>query len=33
MFCAGFTEIDLDTLCAVLARDTLRVKEAPLFQV
>ncbi|KHN75726.1 BTB/POZ domain-containing protein 2 [Toxocara canis] len=27
----GFTEIDLETLCAVLKRDTLRVREAPLF--
>ncbi|CAD6192687.1 unnamed protein product [Caenorhabditis auriculariae] len=29
----GFCEIDLDTLCAVLRRDSLRVREAPLFQV
>lgn len=28
---AGFTEIDLETLCVVLKRDTLRVREAPLF--
>ncbi|VDL74308.1 unnamed protein product [Nippostrongylus brasiliensis] len=28
----GFTDIDLETLCLVLARDTLRVKEAQLFQ-
>ncbi|VDM54020.1 unnamed protein product [Angiostrongylus costaricensis] len=28
----GFTDIDLDTLCAVLARDTLRIREAQLFQ-
>uniref|UniRef100_A0A0R3S2I7 BTB domain-containing protein n=1 Tax=Elaeophora elaphi TaxID=1147741 RepID=A0A0R3S2I7_9BILA len=27
----GFTEIDLDTLCVVLKRNTLRVREAPLF--
>uniref|UniRef100_A0A915A998 BTB domain-containing protein n=1 Tax=Parascaris univalens TaxID=6257 RepID=A0A915A998_PARUN len=27
----GFTEIDLETLCTVLKRDTLRVREAPLF--
>ncbi|KAL3982494.1 BTB/POZ domain-containing protein 1 domain protein [Acanthocheilonema viteae] len=27
----GFTEIDLDTLCVVLKRNTLRVPEAPLF--
>ncbi|KAE9417528.1 hypothetical protein Angca_006686, partial [Angiostrongylus cantonensis] len=29
----GFTDIDLDTLCTVLARDTLRIREAQLFQV
>ncbi|PIO62783.1 PHR domain protein, partial [Teladorsagia circumcincta] len=29
----GFTDIDLEALCLVLARDTLRVKEAQLFQV
>lgn len=29
----GFTEIDHDTLCLVLARDTLRVRESQLFQV
>jgi hypothetical protein len=29
---SGFAEIDLETLCAVLERDTLRVREAPLFQ-
>ncbi|KAK6046434.1 PHR domain protein [Cooperia oncophora] len=28
----GFTDIDLEALCLVLARDTLRVKEAQLFQ-
>lgn len=28
----GFTDIDLDTLCSVLCRDTLRIKEAKLFQ-
>jgi len=28
----GFTDIDLDTLCSVLSRDTLRIKEAKLFQ-
>ncbi|KAJ1359017.1 BTB/POZ domain-containing protein 2, variant 2 [Parelaphostrongylus tenuis] len=28
----GFTDIDLDTLCVVLARDTLRIREAQLFQ-
>ncbi|KIH61058.1 BTB/POZ domain protein [Ancylostoma duodenale] len=28
----GFTDIDLETLCLVLARDTLRIKEAQLFQ-
>lgn len=28
----GFTDIDLDTLCAVLERDTLRIREAKLFQ-
>ena len=28
----GFTDIDLDTLCNVLSRDTLRIKEAKLFQ-
>ncbi|ETN80092.1 PHR domain protein [Necator americanus] len=28
----GFTDIDLETLCIVLARDTLRIKEAQLFQ-
>uniref|UniRef100_A0A915PE96 BTB domain-containing protein n=1 Tax=Setaria digitata TaxID=48799 RepID=A0A915PE96_9BILA len=27
----GFTEIDLDTLCVVLKRNTLRIREAPLF--
>ncbi|CAG9535388.1 unnamed protein product [Cercopithifilaria johnstoni] len=27
----GFTEIDLDTLCVVLKRNTLRVREVPLF--
>lgn len=28
----GFTDIDLDTLNAVLERDTLRIREAKLFQ-
>lgn len=28
----GFTDIDLDTLCCVLCRDSLRIKEAKLFQ-
>lgn len=28
----GFTDIDLETLCCVLARDTLRIKEGKLFQ-
>lgn len=28
----GFTDVDIDTLCAVLERDTLRVREAKLFQ-
>lgn len=28
----GFTDIDLDTLKAVLRRDTLRIREAKLFQ-
>lgn len=28
----GFVDIDLDTLCAVLDRDTLRIREARLFQ-
>jgi len=28
----GFVDIDLETLCAVLERDTLRVKELDLFQ-
>lgn len=28
----GFTDIDLDTLCAVLERDTLGIREAKLFQ-
>uniref|UniRef100_A0A914WBW4 BTB domain-containing protein n=1 Tax=Plectus sambesii TaxID=2011161 RepID=A0A914WBW4_9BILA len=28
----GFTDIDLETLCAVLERDTLRIREAPLYQ-
>lgn len=27
----GFTDIDHDTLCAVLERDTLRIREAKLF--
>ncbi|VDN01994.1 unnamed protein product [Thelazia callipaeda] len=27
----GFTDIDLDTLCMVLKRNTLRIREAPLF--
>uniref|UniRef100_A0A0N5ATE4 BTB domain-containing protein n=1 Tax=Syphacia muris TaxID=451379 RepID=A0A0N5ATE4_9BILA len=27
----GFLEIDLDTLCMVLVRETLRIREAPLF--
>jgi BTB/POZ domain-containing protein 1/2 len=27
----GFTDIDLETLCAVLERDTLRIREAPLY--
>ncbi|XP_026679087.1 BTB/POZ domain-containing protein 1 [Diaphorina citri] len=28
----GFTDVDRDTLCAVLERDTLRIREAKLFQ-
>ncbi|GMT23408.1 hypothetical protein PFISCL1PPCAC_14705, partial [Pristionchus fissidentatus] len=28
----GFTDVDLSTLCAVLSRDTLRIREMPLFQ-
>lgn len=28
----GFTDIDLETLCVVLERDTLRIREAKLFQ-
>lgn len=27
----GFTEIDKETLCVVLSRDTLRIAELPLF--
>jgi hypothetical protein len=29
----GFVDIDLDTLCCVLQRDTLRITESKLFQV
>lgn len=28
----GFTDVDLETLSAVLERDTLRIREAKLFQ-
>lgn len=28
----GFTDIDLDTLCAVIERDTLHIRESKLYQ-